>query len=76
MTHVDVVGSQKSIQRSNPIFPPPFPPSSCSMALPSLPLLATLALACVPAALADALEGDSSGKQPHSGSLSPASPLW
>ncbi|KAJ8794205.1 hypothetical protein J1605_003351 [Eschrichtius robustus] len=30
------------------------------MALPSLPLLATLALACVPAALADALEGDSS----------------
>ncbi|XP_036715938.1 brevican core protein isoform X3 [Balaenoptera musculus] len=31
-----------------------------NMALPSLPLLATLALACVPAALADALEGDSS----------------
>lgn len=43
-----------------------------------LPLLAALALAQGPAALTDALEGDSSGKQPHSGSLSlsPPSPLW
>ncbi|MBW00542.1 Brevican core protein, partial [Eschrichtius robustus] len=40
------------------------------MALPSLPLLATLALACVPAALADALEGDSSaGDAPLQGVL-------
>lgn len=43
-----------------------------------LPLLVALALARGPVALADALEGDSSGKQPHSASLSlsPASPLW
>uniref|UniRef100_A0A287AHN9 Brevican core protein n=1 Tax=Sus scrofa TaxID=9823 RepID=A0A287AHN9_PIG len=36
------------------------PPSACSMAPLFLPLLAALALAPVPAALADALEGDSS----------------
>nr|XP_010952368.2 brevican core protein [Camelus bactrianus] len=42
------------------------PPSACIMAPLFLPLLAALALAQVPAALADALEGDSSGKQPHS----------
>ena len=67
MIHVDPVGSQKSILRSNPIFPPPVPPSSCSMAPLVLPLLAALVLAWIPSALADALEGDSSGKQPHSG---------
>ena len=68
MIHVDAMGSQKPILRSTPIFPPPVPPSSCSMAPLFLPLLATLVLAWIPAALADALEGDSSGKQPHSGS--------
>ena len=62
--------SRKPILRSNPIFPPQVPPSACSMAPLFLPLLAALALAPVPAALADALEGDSSGKQCHSGSLS------
>lgn len=62
MIHVDPVGSQKSILRSNPISPPPVPPSSCSMAPLFLPLLATLVLAWIPVALADALEGDSSGK--------------
>uniref|UniRef100_A0A8C9J748 Brevican n=1 Tax=Panthera tigris altaica TaxID=74533 RepID=A0A8C9J748_PANTA len=43
-----------------------------------LPLLIALALAPGPTASADALEGDSSGKRPHSGSLSlsPPSPLW
>nr|XP_020766470.1 brevican core protein [Odocoileus virginianus texanus] len=60
MIRVDAVGSQKPILRSNPISPPPVPPSSCSMAPLFLPLLATLVLAWIPAALADALEGDSS----------------
>ena len=43
-----------------------------------LPLLIALALAPGPTASADVLEGDSSGKRPHSGSLSlsPPSPLW
>lgn len=72
-------GSQgKSILRSNTIFPPQVLPSTCSMAPLFLCLLAALALARVPAAFADALETDSSGKQPNSRSLclSPASPLW
>ncbi|XP_057351031.1 brevican core protein isoform X7 [Manis pentadactyla] len=43
-----------------PMEQPAVPPSACSMAPLFLPLLATLALAQVPAALADALERDSS----------------
>lgn len=66
-----VVGSRrKSILKSNPIFLSHVLLSACSMAQLLLPLLAALVLVQAPAALADVLEGDSSGKQPHLGSPS------
>nr|XP_012305234.1 brevican core protein isoform X6 [Aotus nancymaae] len=47
-------------QSRRPSWKKSVPPSACSMAQLLLPLLATLVLAQVPAALADVLEGDSS----------------
>lgn len=67
MIHVDPVGSQKSILRSNPIFPPQSLPHPAAWPPLFCPSWQPWFLAWIPAALADALEGDSSGKQPHSG---------